>query len=561
MARRRRNTSADSPLTLFDILAAVIEYRWRAAFTFLLVMGLSLVAVVLFPKKFESEAKMFVRLGRGSVTMDTTATTGQTISIQESRESEINSITDMLQSRQLAEDVVTAIGADRILEKHSWIEKTIDHWMGMLPQMPESSVEGGDMGEMTPEQVEQQERFELAVRYVIKNTKINSPKKSTTITVVCRARSPKLAQDLTTKFLESHNKMHLNAYKSPGSYKFFEENFAEHEKMVSDYEDAMREAKNDMVVLTIEGKQQSLQEQITSVEKEIINTNTELFSARASLLDFMADMERLPEEMATETTRGIANEANDKMRDRLYELEIREKDLASKYKSVHPKLVTLRQQLNASKMILASQEKEREHNVMAVNPVRQDVHKSLLTAKSRIAGLEAKVDALRAVEQELNEELQKVNSFELTSSELRRRINIADNNHRIYAQKLEESRINNALDQEAISNVSIVQQPSFVMKHISPKRSLLGALGLLLSMLCGVFVAVASDRFPGVDDDYAELDQRLAQIESKAASRRTLEQEADVDQGDHDSRAVDQDADDDQPAVDHDNHQDSTNNN
>ncbi|WP_417738661.1 GumC family protein [Rosistilla oblonga] len=519
MARRRRNTAADSPLTLFDIFAAVLEYRWRAAFTFLLVLALSLVAIVLFPKKYESEAKMFVRLGRGSVTMDTTATTGQTISIQESRESEINSITDMLQSRQLAEDVVNAVGADRILEKHSWIEQMVDRVSAMMPEMPVAVAETGEMGEMTPEQIEQQERFESAVRYVIKNTKINSPKKSTTITVVCRARTPQLAQDLTTKFLESHNRMHLDAYKSPGSYKFFEENFAEHERMVSDYEDAMREAKNDMVVITIEGKQQSLQEQVTSVQKEIINASAELFSARASLLDLMADMERLPEEMATETTRGIANEANDKMRDRLYELEIREKDLASKYKSVHPKLVTLRQQLNDSKTILASQEKEREHNVMSVNPVRQDVHKSLLTEKSRIAGLEAKVDALRMVEQELNEELQKVNSFELTSSELRRRIRIADNNHRIYAQKLEESRINNALDQEAISNVSIVQKPSFVMKHVSPKRSLLGALGFLMSMLCGVFVAVASDRFRGVDDDYAKLDQRLAQIESRATDR------------------------------------------
>lgn len=523
MARRRQTASADSPLTLFDIFAAVIEYRWRAALTFLLVMSLSLVAVVLFPKKFESEAKMFVRLGRGSVTMDTTATTGQTIAIQESRESEINSITDMMQSRQLAEDVVNAIGADRILEKHSWIEKTLENLMAKIPKLPMESSQMGETGAMTPEQVQQQERFESAVRYVIKNTKVNSPKKSTTITVVCRARTPQLAQDMTTKFLESHNKMHLNAYKSPGSYKFFEDNFSAQEELVGEYEDAMREAKDEMVVVTVEGKQQSLQEQVTTVEKEIISASTELFSARASLLDLMADMERLPAEMSTETTSGIANEANDKMRDRLYELEIREKDLASKYKSVHPKLVTLRQQLTDSKTILASQEKDREHSVMSVNPVRQDIHKSLLSAKSQIAGLEAKIDALRSVESELKEELKKVNSFELTSSELRRRINIAGNNHRIYAQKLEESRINNALDQEAISNVSIVQPPSFMMKHVSPKRSLLGALGFLFSILSGVFVAIASDRFPGVNDDYAELDQRLAQIEAKSVERSRLE--------------------------------------
>ena len=122
MTRQSQLAPTERPLTLFDIFGAVLHYRWRTAFTFLVVLSICAVAIILFPKKYESEAKMFVRLGRGSVTMDTTATTGQTISIQESRESEINSITDMLQSRQLAQEVVTEIGADRILQKHSLIE-------------------------------------------------------------------------------------------------------------------------------------------------------------------------------------------------------------------------------------------------------------------------------------------------------------------------------------------------------------------------------------------------------------------------------------------------------
>ncbi|MEZ6090865.1 MAG: hypothetical protein R3C05_23155 [Pirellulaceae bacterium] len=492
MARRRSSQSPDTALSLMDIFWAVVRFRWRAIFTFLVVLGVCIVALILFPKKYESEAKMFVRLGRGSVTMDTTATTGQTISIQESRESEINSITDMLESRQLAQDVVDDVGADRILAKHSWIEQQIERLIERLPEiaMPEPTVSSDAM---TPEQVRQQQRFELAVKYVMKNTKIVSPKKSTTITVTCRARTPDLARDIANALIARHNQMHLNAYKSPGAYKFFEENFAEHERIVSEYEDAMRQAKDDMVVVTIEGKQESLQDQLTNVKKDIITTNTELFAARASLLDLIADMDRLPAETPTEKTSGIANEASDLMRDRLYELEMKEKELSSKYKSVHPVLVTLRQQLTDSKNILSTQSKDREHSVLAVNPVRQDVHKSLLDVKSQIAGLEAKVEALRDVENELNQELRRVNSFELKSSELKRRISIADNNHRIYAQKLEESRINNALDQEAISNVSIVQTPSFMLKHVSPKRSVLGALSVILSLLCGTLVAVASD--------------------------------------------------------------------
>lgn len=67
-------------------------------FTAALVLAVSVAAILLFPKKYESEAKMFVRLGRSSASLDT-ATIGQTISIQESRETEMNSIIDMLESR------------------------------------------------------------------------------------------------------------------------------------------------------------------------------------------------------------------------------------------------------------------------------------------------------------------------------------------------------------------------------------------------------------------------------------------------------------------------------
>ena len=516
----RHSKAADQPITLFDIFAAVIEYRWRAGFTFLMLLVVSAVAVVLFPKKYESEAKLFVRLGRGSVTMDTAATTGQTIAIQESRESEINSVVDMLESRQLAENVVSKIGAERILKKYSLVEQTMDTLSDMVPEMSSTIIDGEDA--MTPEEVDKQKRFELAVKYVVKNTKIKSPKKSTTVTIACRARTANLAKDIAETVIESYNAMHLAAYKSAGSYNFFEENFAEHERMVKEYEDEMREAKNQMTLITIKGKQESLQEQITQVQKDITLANAELFAARASLLDFMADMDRLPEEMPSEKVTGVAST----MRDQLYELEIKEKELASKYKPVHPILVKLREQLDTSREILTDQEKERVQNVVASNPVRQDVHKDLLKEKAKVAGFEAKVASLRKIESALHEELREVNLFEVKSSELQRRIDIAGDNHKTYAKKLEQSRISNALDEEAISNVSVVQKPSFQMKHVSPKRSLLAALGVLFSMFGAVFVAVASDRYPGVDDDYAELDNRLTEIEELAAERKALEERA-----------------------------------
>ena len=51
------------------------------------------------PEIYRSDAKLMVRIGRESVTLDPTATTGQVIAVGPSRESEINSEMEILKSR------------------------------------------------------------------------------------------------------------------------------------------------------------------------------------------------------------------------------------------------------------------------------------------------------------------------------------------------------------------------------------------------------------------------------------------------------------------------------
>ena len=130
----------ERPLTLFDIIGAVFRYKWRVLLVTGLMLLLSAAAVLIFPKKYESEAKLFVRLGRGSAAMDP-ATFGQTISIQESRESEMNSIVDMLQSRGLAERVVDEVGVEAVLKNYSWIELRLEEAQGR------HGLDGGDVSE------------------------------------------------------------------------------------------------------------------------------------------------------------------------------------------------------------------------------------------------------------------------------------------------------------------------------------------------------------------------------------------------------------------------------
>ena len=75
-------------------------------------LGTFLVAEI-----YKSEARLLVRIGRESVSLDPTATTGQVISVGQSRESEINSELEILKSRELAQKVVDAIGPRAFLER------------------------------------------------------------------------------------------------------------------------------------------------------------------------------------------------------------------------------------------------------------------------------------------------------------------------------------------------------------------------------------------------------------------------------------------------------------
>ncbi|MFK7737985.1 MAG: GumC family protein [Pirellulaceae bacterium] len=524
-----RYSTYERPLTFFDILGSLFRYKWRVLLVSSLVFALGVVAIFLFPKKYESEAKLFVRLGRGSASLDP-ATVGQTISIQESRESEMNSIVDMLESRGLAESIVEEVGYERILQKYAPSEVFIEdftEWTVSLVKdnVPALSDNPSKEGDLTSDEVKARKEYEEAVVELSSNLNIVSPKKSNTISVAYRGRTPELAFDVVNAVINNYQSMHIKAYQSGGAFDFFNEQFSEQERIVGAAEKKLREKKNSNAVVTLEGKQVSLQSEITEVKKMALQSRADLSAADAKVNELRAEMLKLPREMMSQKTLGIARNDTDAMRERLYQLEIDEKELSSKYVSSHPELVKVREQLRSARQIVGTQPKDREQSVVSVNPVRMDLEKEVYVAEADVARLSAKVEALSVLEAELLERLTKLNDLEVESFEMERTIQIARRNHDKYALKLEESRINAALDREAVSNVSVVGEPTLRYKHASPKRSVLFVLALLFSICCGLSVALASD--------YATNAREMRSIRL-AERKRYIE---DLEQ-DHDVRAI-----------------------
>ena len=68
-------------------------------------------------------------------------------------------------------------------------------------------------------------------------------------------------------------------------------------------------------------------------------------------------------------------------------------------------------------------------------------------------------------------------------------MSIQEANYHKYSDNLEQARIDQALQMEKISNISIVQPATYLMKPVGPRKMLNLALGLFLGVFGGIGLA------------------------------------------------------------------------
>jgi len=189
---------------------------------------------------------------------------------------------------------------------------------------------------------------------------------------------------------------------------------------------------------------------------------------------------------------GGPSGAFDGMRQTLYQLETQQQDLAAKMNDNHPRLAAVRQQVKELESILADQPFQRVQETEALNPARQSLELALLTERSQFEALAGRERSLAAAREQLLGELTALNSQAGAIDELEQRVAMAETNHKEYAQKVEQARINRTLDNERISSLSLVQPASFNAKGSGPRRALVLAVGLILAATSGIGVALAA---------------------------------------------------------------------
>ena len=477
MATNRTETPSASVL-----LQACIRRKWTAGIVFLSILALAVAVVLFFPRSYESEAKVFVRLGRETVALDPTATTGQVATLLDSRANEINSVVAMLKSRVLAEKVVAELGADTVLRNN-------------IQGEPETTDGGFSLGSLlsllpTIDPVSDSDR---AIRRIEKGLEVEAERDSSVISLRYVDRSPQKAQLITSSLLRAYEEEHLRVNRTRGSKAFFDDQARLKRDQRSAAAERLRSAKDEAGLASVDTHRQLLESRISGVSERLADAKVALATALAKAARLQELVSSLPESKITEREDGHANVATDGMRQQLYNLEIQELDLSSRYLDDHPALIAVRQQLAEARAIQNAQGAQRMLTTTALNGERESLHLNLLEQQAEAAAFRAQTESLSQEHSQLVEAMQSLNKSEPEIANLQLEVDLAADSYRSYAQNLEQTRIDQALELDRISNVNTYQPASLESRPVSPRKGIVLALGLCLATISSLMVVIAAE--------------------------------------------------------------------
>lgn len=504
----RNSTSASptsagrSPESARDVLRILYRHRRKMVAVFFSVLALAVVGLIVFPRSYTSEARMFVRLGKESVGLDPTATTSEVMSVSESRESEINSELEILRSRVLLEDVVERLGADYVLSDNPTSEAGPSKEGGWLQTLmvPLQQVKVWLRGEISEE--------ERAIGKLAETIEVSSPRRSHILIVKNTARHPKQAQKILQTFMAAYQSRHAEANRIQGSYDFFVDQSDLLDGKLSQASQALRDAKNQNGILSIEGHKANMQAQASSIELALLTNHRALSASEARIASLRQQLAALPAtELAEES--DSPNAAVTSMRNELYKLQISEQEASSRYTKLHPRVIALRRQVDEMRKILAAEETRSNHKTHKLSVVHQSMRTQLATATTEAAAAAAESRSLKTQLADVQSKIRALNDNELLITDLTRQVALLESDFRTHTTNRERARVNAALEVGRISNVNVLQPASYVAKPASPVFRLTIVLAFVLASLSSVLVAFIAEHFDRSLQSAEQVEQEL----------------------------------------------------
>ena len=449
-----------------EFLRVVFRHRQKLVGFFLAVVLLTTVAMLVISPVYESEAKLLIKVGRETVSMDPSVL-GPTMNVLQERANEINSEIGILTSPYLIEQVVTDVG----------IAEFVD--------VDDFSDDG------------QSRALEVAVGGFLNDLSASSSSDNDIITLKYRTSSALQAQQTLDRLIEHYLYRHIEIHGTQATPAFFEQHSVELLDKLTAAEEELEAFRANSQISSIEVQKEALIAQVSGIETTINEVNGQVDASGARITALQNSLDSRPEVRELNRTTGITNHAADLIKSKLIDLRMRETDLSARYPDNERALIDVRQQIRVADQELAKERETHTEITTGIDRTAEALLLDMMTERSQLYAAMARLQSLNSQLQVKQAQLDSLASDEIGLARLERDVDIADQEYREYMARRQRADISAAMDDSRVSNVSVLQPASFSSNPVAPRRM----LNLMLSILIGVFGGIGLAYFAELLDE------------------------------------------------------------
>jgi uncharacterized protein involved in exopolysaccharide biosynthesis len=457
-----RSLPVHSP-TLRDLAAVFFRHGRLWMLTFVVVLAGIILYGVLCPS-YRAEMKIFIRRGRTAASATPTVVQGQQFGRQDIGEEDINSEVELLRDR---ETLARAVQSSGLADAQGWT--------------------------LVPAQTSAARREERAVLSLSSRLNVEPVRKTTLIAVSYASSDPQQAARVLRCLADAYMQRHVQVRRPSGESEFFQQQLEASQQELSHAQDALMQFTRDRGVVAAAMERDTALQRLSQDESDFRQTSVALAATAKRIITLQNKLQSLPER----TTTLIRNSDNplllEKVKSRLLELQLKRTELLTKYEPGYRLVQEVDQQIAQAKAALAAEDQAPlRDETTDRDPDREWAQSELIKAQVEFNALQARAASMRGQLASSRNAAQKLGDRAVQQQELLRDLKIAEDKYLLYANKREEARIGDALEQSRILDVSLAEQPTV---PALPSRSFfaLGAIGLALAGTCSTGLVFARD--------------------------------------------------------------------
>ena len=292
------------------------------------------------------------------------------------------------------------------------------------------------------------------------------------------ARAQASLRWLSAAYLEKQAKLSRPA----GTYQFFA-------AQTDQYEAQLQKAQADLLAfdaskgVTGLDQEKSLDlQRFSDMRGQVDEAQAGLRSDRARLEDLHREAQVVAPRIQTQV-KADTNRANTEQLDTLLaQLQNRRIELLNRFQPTDVTVQEIDTEIASTKATLSRLEsKQGSETTEDTNPVRMQVDEGLQRVSTDVRADEAKLGTLTQASQAMANRLQELQSISVQHDTLARQVDELRQNRTRFAQKRDDARIEDDLDQSKIVDVAIAEQPTYSVQPLRPRRKTTLAIGAVLA--------------------------------------------------------------------------------